>query len=117
MADPDIPFSEGGHELRPNAMGTVGRCGGRKFIYNTIITRFQSVCGTVEAPERLLAQLYGSKQAENEDVSSWGCRIENHLIKSLKRQGDVHHPDTNEMLWSVFWRGLRKELCDISDHN
>ena len=79
-----------------------------------ILRTFQSVCGTVEPPERLLAQLYGAKQTQNEDVSSWSCRIEDLLTKA--RQGNVHHPDTNEMLWSVFWRGLRKELCDISDH-
>ena len=41
MADPDIPFGEegGGHEMRLNAKGTVGSFGGRKLIYNKIITR------------------------------------------------------------------------------
>ena len=42
MADPDIPFrggGGGGHELRLNAKGTVGSFGGRKLIYNKIISR------------------------------------------------------------------------------
>ena len=29
----------GGHEMRPNAKGTVGSFGGQKLIYNKIITR------------------------------------------------------------------------------
>ena len=40
MADPDIPFGGGwgGHEMRLNAKGTVEGFGGRKLIYNKIIT-------------------------------------------------------------------------------
>ena len=49
VADPDIPFSGvggggggwglGEHEMRLNANGTGGSFGGRKLIYNKIITR------------------------------------------------------------------------------
>ena len=38
VANPDISW-RGGHEMRLNAKGTVGRFGGRKLIYNKIITR------------------------------------------------------------------------------
>ena len=38
VADPDIQF-RGAHEMRLNAKGTVGNFGGRKLIYNNIITR------------------------------------------------------------------------------
>ena len=44
VTDPDIPFRGGGgggerHEMKLNAKGTVGSFGGRKLIYNKIITR------------------------------------------------------------------------------
>ena len=46
-----------------------------------ILRTFQSVCGTVD-PLKGFLLLYGAKRAENEDFSSWGCRIEDHLIKA-----------------------------------
>ena len=62
MADPDIPFRGVGgwvHEMRVNAKGTVGSFGGRKVLYNNIITRKMYTVGG-RAPVFQMAAQYTS---------------------------------------------------------
>lgn len=48
-------------------------------------------------------------------MSRWGCRLEELLSHALKDNKDSQH-DTNEMLRSMLWIGLKPSLKTISGH-
>ena len=80
-----------------------------------IIHKLDSVYGIVEEKETLLANFYSARQKENEDVSTWGCRLEDLLGKALI-QGQINPDDENDMLRNMFWNGMKPTLKDISGH-
>lgn len=41
----------------------------------TILEKFESVYGTVDTKEELLAKLYSAKQGESEDITAWSFRL------------------------------------------
>lgn len=80
-----------------------------------IVYKLDSIYGLVEERESLLANFYSAKQQENEDVATWGCRLEDLLSKALV-QGLVNPDDENDMLRNMFWSGMKTSLKDISGH-
>ncbi|XP_021370382.1 uncharacterized protein LOC110461286 [Mizuhopecten yessoensis] len=80
-----------------------------------ILTKMDSIFGTVEKDEALLARLYSARQQDNEDASSWRCRLEDILNKAVSRR-EVTYTDTGDMLRTMFWTGLRRDLKDITGH-
>ncbi|CAC5399794.1 unnamed protein product [Mytilus coruscus] len=80
-----------------------------------VIDRMDSIFGSVDVKEVLLAHFYTACQGDDEDVSSWGCRLEDILNKALQR-GNIYEQDTDEMLRAKFWKGLRPELRKVSMH-
>ncbi|XP_063438199.1 uncharacterized protein LOC134719148 [Mytilus trossulus] len=80
-----------------------------------VIDRMDCIFGSVDVKEVLLAQFYTACQGADEDVSSWGCRLEEILNKALQR-GKIYEQDTDDMLRSKFWKGLRPELRKVSIH-
>ena len=80
-----------------------------------VIRKFESVYGLVESRSSMLAKFYGARQADNEDVTAWTCRLEELLNKLIERNYlDVQ--DSNEMLCDMFWTGLRQSIKDISGY-
>ncbi|CAC5373223.1 unnamed protein product [Mytilus coruscus] len=77
-----------------------------------IIDRMDSIFGSVFPVEALLGQFYTARQREDEDVASWGCRLEDILRKATDR-GKVKQEDTNSMLTSKFFEGLRPDIKNI----
>ena len=49
--------------------------------------KVESVFGTVELKETRLDQFYSSHQKDNEDISMWGCRLDDMLMKSSTGTG------------------------------
>lgn len=79
----------------------------------TILEKFESVYGTVDTKEELLAKFYSAKQGESEDITAWSCRLED-LLSRVVEQRMISHHDSEEMLRTKFWAGLRQDLKDIS---
>jgi hypothetical protein len=80
-----------------------------------IIAKLDSIYGPIDIKESLLASFYSARQGDDEDVSSWGCRLEDLLSKAAE-QGNVHQSQMNDMLRNMFWTGLKKSLKDVSGH-
>jgi len=80
-----------------------------------ILHKFDSVYGVVESLENLLAKFYSAKQKADEDVTTWSCRLED-IISRVVEKGIIGLGDTNDMLRSMFWTGLRQDLKDISGY-
>ncbi|PVD18623.1 hypothetical protein C0Q70_21173 [Pomacea canaliculata] len=71
---------------------------------DSIISKFDSLYGTVRGGEDLLADVYAAKQQDGEDVATWSCRLEDLWAKAA------------EVLRCRFWKGLVQPLRDRSGH-
>lgn len=80
-----------------------------------ILHKLDSIFGDVEKKEDLLAQFYRARQADDETVTKWSCRLEDIIGRAVEK-GVVHMKDRNSMLHSMLWTGLKTELKDISGH-
>lgn len=80
-----------------------------------IIKKLDSVYAGVEKKEELLAQFYGARQQQTEDVTAWSCRLEDIIGKAVER-GLVERSEVDSMLHSMLWTGLTPTLKDISGH-
>lgn len=80
-----------------------------------IILKLDSIYGSVDKREELLAEFYGSRQKEDESVTSWSCRLEGILGKAVDR-GLIQRKDIDGMLHAMLWTGLKPSLKDISGH-
>ena len=77
------------------------------------IDKLESLFGTVDPTETLLAKFYGAEQQEGENVTRWSCRLESILDKA-KQKGNLDANVINEMLRSKFWSGLKTDLREAS---
>jgi type I site-specific restriction endonuclease len=68
-----------------------------------ILDVLNSVYGTVDNKEQLLAEFYSARQRDDEDVTTWSNRLQDYR-------------DMHSILHAMSWRGLRQELKDISGH-
>lgn len=82
---------------------------------NTIVQKLDSIYGSVDKKEELLAEFYGSRQKSEETVTSWSCRLESIIGKAVDR-GIVQREDVDGMLHSMLWTGLKSSLKNISGH-
>lgn len=100
--------------LRGNAARVVMRLGPLASI-SRIVDKLKSIFRPSEIGETLLAQFYSARQGFSEDVTVWGCRLED-LLFEVRNQGFLKGMDFDQMLRNVFWTGLRQDLKDISGH-
>ena len=80
-----------------------------------IIQKFDGSYGVVDDKESLMAEFYGARQSDHEDVTAWAGRIEDLLNKAVEK-GFVKKIETNNMLRGMLWRGLRQDMKDISGY-
>lgn len=73
---------------------------------NQILNKLDSINGNIDQREALLAEFYGARQKEDEDITSWSCRLEN-VIGRAQDLGMVQVSDVDKMLHS---------MKDISSH-
>ena len=78
-----------------------------------ILSKFESVYGTIHSKATVLSTFYSAKQRDDESVAAWGCRLEELLNEALKK-GLIQASATNDMLKNMFYEGLRSELKDIT---
>ena len=80
-----------------------------------ILNKFEGIYGTVEDSENLLAQFYNALQQEDEQVSTWGCRLEDLLDRAIDGES-LHSKSLNEMLRTKFFNGLLPHLKHAIRH-
>ncbi|KAK3105368.1 hypothetical protein FSP39_023583 [Pinctada imbricata] len=80
-----------------------------------IIEKFESIYGTVDKKQMLLSKFYSAKQDVNEDVKSWGCRLED-LLSKVQAVDKIAKPEADQMLKDIFWEGLKHSLKDATGH-
>lgn len=80
-----------------------------------ILEKMDSVFGNVQQAEMQLAQFYSAKQQTDEDVATWSCRLEDLLAKAVESEQVPQH-NTNSMLCTMFWCGLKPSLKDASGY-
>ena len=71
-----------------------------------ILSRLESIYGTVVTDASLLQQFYTEEQQEGESVVAWGSRLQD-IVVQLRQRGRLQA--TDEMLRGRFWTGLRSE--------
>ncbi|XP_076467233.1 uncharacterized protein LOC143298299 [Babylonia areolata] len=79
-----------------------------------LLSKFESICGVVQAKETLMASFYSAHQDKTETVSAWGCRIEDLWTRAMKTSKFTEE-ESREAL-RKFWDGLRQDLKDRSGH-
>ncbi|OWF54733.1 Paraneoplastic antigen-like protein 5 [Mizuhopecten yessoensis] len=102
------------NSLRGTAVRIAMRLGSKASV-EELMRKLKSVYGPVEVTETLMANFYGARQKESEDVSTWACRIEDLLMKVYEHT-PLGAKEINRMLRNVFYTGLRQEMKDITGH-
>ncbi|XP_062566718.1 uncharacterized protein LOC134229024 [Saccostrea cucullata] len=80
-----------------------------------ILQKFDSIYGNVLGTEDILAEFYSARQKSDEDCAAWSVRLEELLNQAVKK-GKISPANANDMLRTMFYKGLRQELKDISGH-
>lgn len=88
---------------------------GPEVTVDSFLHKMDSVFGTVEEKEALLAEFYSAQQKDSESTAIWGCRLED-LLSKAAQYTTLSAEDSDHMLREMFWKGLRPELKDISGH-
>lgn len=71
-----------------------------------ILHKFDSAYGVVETNNALLAKFYSAKQRQEGNIQVLPRRLDNTWFKALQH-GLVEQHNMDEMLRSIFWKGLR----------
>ena len=100
--------------LRGEAARVVMRLGSQANITD-ILNKFESIYGTVDKKQILLSKFYSCRQDINEDVTSWGCRLED-LLSKVREISAIPNAEVEQMLKDMFWEGLRPSLKDATGH-
>lgn len=80
-----------------------------------IISKMDSIYGDVDKTEMVLGKFYSARQQPGEDVSAWGCRLED-LLSLAVSKGEATLSDTDNILKSMFWNGMLQYLKNITGH-
>ena len=97
--------------VRKSVKGEAGRVLmhiGEEAKVTDILEKFDKIFGTVVSGETLLQQFYSEYQKPNESVASWGCRLEDLLIRA-KEKDKVPEDAFDLMLRTKFWSNLHSE--------
>ena len=104
--------------IRRSLRGEAGRVAmrlGTDATIDQVLTKLDSIFGNIANKEELMAEFYGARQKEDEDITSWSCRLEDIIGRALAK-GLVQQTEVDRMLHNMLWTGLRQQLKDISGH-
>ena len=80
-----------------------------------VISKLEDMFGSVVREQSLLSGFYSARQREDEDVTSWACRLEE-ILNRASTHGSLSAPSRDEMLHNQLWSGLRADLRDKSTY-
>ncbi|XP_048250420.1 uncharacterized protein LOC125378638 [Haliotis rufescens] len=106
------------HSIRKSLRGEAARVAmrlGSTASLSSLLDKLRCVYDTSDSPVNLLAAFYTARQRDDEDVNTWCCRLEDLLSKAVDA-GEVIHQDTNKLLHSMLWTGLKPSIKDVSGH-
>lgn len=104
--------------IRKSLRGTAGKTIinlGATATLDEILNKLDLMFGLAARKHQVLREFYNSEQTATEDVTSWGCRIEE-LTRRAVHLGAINKGEVNEMLKERFWHGLRQELQSGTAH-
>ena len=104
------------HAIRRSLRGNAKRvvmCLGPDATVEQIIHKLGCAYGNVRPQVDILKEFYTVRQDDNEDVASWGCRLEGVLMKA-KALGNLCLGDTDKMLKERFWSGLKSHIKSVT---
>nr|ATA66762.1 Gag [Haliotis discus hannai] len=81
----------------------------------TLISKLASVFGDVHTEHNIMSQFYTAKQGDEESVAEWSCRLEDILSQGVTL-GKVQPGQTEDLLRTTLWTGLRSQLRDLTSH-
>ena len=95
--------------------GRVARRLGPDIDLLTLLTKLEKKFARTARGQHLMREFYSLQQEEDEDVSSWACRLED-LLDQAKDAKRVQDSEMNELLCEQFWTGLRGDLQSGTEH-
>ena len=95
--------------------GRVARRLGPDIDLFTLLTKLEKKFARTARGQHLMREFYSLQQEEDEDVSSWACRLED-LLDQAKDAKRVQDSEMNELLCEQFWTGLRGDLQSGTEH-
>ena len=78
-----------------------------------LVSKLGDMFGSVDRGQSLFSIFYSAHQKENEDVTSWACRLEE-ILNRASAQSNVSPEVKDEMLRNQLWSGLGTDLRDKS---
>lgn len=94
---------------------TVAMCLGPSAGIDELLSKLESIFGSVDRGQSLLANFYSARQEEAEEVSMWACRLE-HLLNQASAHMAIPSTSKDDMLRTQLWSGCKSELRDMSSH-
>ena len=80
-----------------------------------IIYKLESIFGKIDTKSSVLAEFFSAKQRDDEDVASWGCRLEDLMNRAIQLN-EVKPSRANAMLRNMFYEGIQPTLQDTTGH-
>ena len=80
-----------------------------------VISKLEDMFGSVVREQSLLSGFYSARQREEENVTSWDCRLEM-ILNCASTHGSLSVSTRDEMLHNQLWSGLRADLRDKSTY-
>ena len=97
--------------VRGEAANVIMRLGVGASIHD-ILHKMDSIYGNVLEQEDVLAEFYSAQQKDDESCSAWSCRLEE-ILNTAVRLGKVSTRSTNDMLRTMFYKGMKQHLKDL----
>lgn len=104
--------------IRKSLRGTAGKAIinlGATASLSEILHKLELMFGLAARKHQVLREFYNTEQTATEDVTAWGCRIEE-LMRRAVHLGAVSKGEVDEMLRERFWHGLRQDLQQGTAH-
>lgn len=79
----------------------------------SILSRFEDLYANVLSGEALLKKFYNEEMLPDEDVTTWGCRLEDILSEAVAC-GNVNETSMDTMLQEKFWSDLADERLKLA---
>jgi len=80
-----------------------------------VLQKMDSVYGVVEEKESVMREFYNACQKDDEDITTWSCRLEDILEKAIQID-KVKRSEADAMLHDMLWKGLKPHLRDTTHY-
>ena len=82
---------------------------------STLLDKLDKKFASMTKGQHIMREFYAAQQRDDEDVSSWGCRLED-LLFQAKDSKHIDEKEWDELLREQFWTGLREDLQEGTEY-